>query len=235
MQFRCSKSKNNNSLCLSAKQSYYIADHLITKQESINDLGIIIDDRLSFKEHYNTITSKAYKALYSILKCFDFSSLSIKTMLYKTFVRPQLEYCSIVWAPIKLNSIVKLKKVQRTATKMILKQPYTDYKSCFSKCNLPTLHTRCRYLDSCHVYKLLYNTKVKNYPKLLNISRCKSKKNPYNLKQIFVKNNWYKREFSRHCIEDWNLIPNVIKEQRNYITFKEHLLTNIHSIYSNNS
>ena len=101
MQFKHKQTTtNNNNSCIPAKATYFIGDHLITQKTVSNDLGIIIDEDLTFKQHYNAIISKAYKTLHCILKCFDFFSLSVKLMLCKTFVRPHLEYCSIVWAAI---------------------------------------------------------------------------------------------------------------------------------------
>ncbi len=40
-------------------------------------------------------------------------------MLYCTYVRPKLEYCSAVWSPHNEEDIEKIESVQRNATKLI--------------------------------------------------------------------------------------------------------------------
>src|SRR6218665_1825789 len=47
--------------------------------------------------------------------------------LYKTVVRPQLEYCIQVWSPYMQQDMEKLEKVQRRATKMIQGYKYSSY------------------------------------------------------------------------------------------------------------
>jgi len=62
--------------------------------------------------------------------------------LYKSLVRPQLEYCIQVWSPYRKQDMEKLKKVQRRTTKMI--QGYKDlsYKERLIRCGLTTLEKR---------------------------------------------------------------------------------------------
>jgi hypothetical protein len=37
------------------------------------------------------------------------NSIETKELAYKTYVRPKVEYCSVVWAPGKNNKLIKLK------------------------------------------------------------------------------------------------------------------------------
>src|SRR6218665_3335088 len=59
--------------------------------------------------------------------------------LYKSLVRPQLEYCIQVWSPYLKQDMEKLEKVQRRATKMIQGYKYLSYEERLIRCGLTTL------------------------------------------------------------------------------------------------
>ena len=66
---------------------------------STKDLGVIIDNKLTFNEHILEKIKKA-KCLLGLIKR-NFKNLYEKTfiLLYKSLVRSQLEYTSSVWFP----------------------------------------------------------------------------------------------------------------------------------------
>ena len=69
--------------------------------------------------------------------------------LYLALVRPHLGYSTQIWAPQSIELIVKLERIQRRATKFILKLPYSSnisYKSRLQTLNL---------IPICYWHKLL--------------------------------------------------------------------------------
>jgi len=65
----------------------------------------IFDSNLSFKDHISYKINKAYSIL-SIIKrnCIYMDELSFIS-LYKSMVRPHLEYAHSVWCPFKMGDI----------------------------------------------------------------------------------------------------------------------------------
>ena len=63
------------------------------------DLGIIIDCHLKFHKHVAVTVSKARRLLGMINKCFINLSPQTFPYLYKSFVRPCLEYGNIIRGP----------------------------------------------------------------------------------------------------------------------------------------
>ena len=84
------------------KNKYFIGsdDQRITLEESDleKDLGVYIDPNLNFKKHINNTVKKASYSSYKIFKNFTFKISKILVSLFKSLVRPILEYGYVIWA-----------------------------------------------------------------------------------------------------------------------------------------
>ena len=83
------------------------------------DLGVLFDKSLTFSKHIGAIANKATRILGVIKRTFDYMDEETFKALYKTMVRPHLEYANSVWCPYLKRDINKLEKVQRRATKIV--------------------------------------------------------------------------------------------------------------------
>ena len=84
------------------------------------DLGVTYDNKkLKFGLHIDKIYSKAALRAKLILKCFQTRSSSVLLKAYCTFVRPLLEYASVIWNPYHKGDINKIESVQRYFTKRL--------------------------------------------------------------------------------------------------------------------
>ena len=75
--------------------------------------------------------------------------------LYKTIVRPHLEYCIQAWRLYRKKDIDMLERVQRTATKMIPKLRNVSYEIHLKECGLTILEIRRLKGDQIEVSKVL--------------------------------------------------------------------------------
>ncbi|XP_071941051.1 uncharacterized protein [Antedon mediterranea] len=71
----------------------------------MTDLGVVIDDKLTFESHVAQVAMKANKKLGIIYRSFDYLSCHSLSLLYKSIVRPSMEYCSTVWQHVFLERI----------------------------------------------------------------------------------------------------------------------------------
>ena len=77
-------------------------------------------------------------------------------LLYKTIVRPHLEYRIQAWRPYHKIDIDMLERVQRRATKMIQTLKNINYGMRLKKYGLTSLETRRLRGDQIEVFKILY-------------------------------------------------------------------------------
>ena len=91
-------------------------------------LGAIIDHNLSWSDHIGAISRKANGMLAFLQRNLKKCSSLIKSLAYFTYVRPILEYASIVWAPHTNCQIVTLEKIHRRVAHFVCNN-YSKYDS----------------------------------------------------------------------------------------------------------
>jgi hypothetical protein len=80
---------------------YVIGDSDFERVDVINDLGVLIDSRMTFINQIESIVSKSARMLGFIKRILRefYDPYKYKTFYYVVFVRPGLEYASCVWSP----------------------------------------------------------------------------------------------------------------------------------------
>ena len=80
---------------------------------NIKDLGVTISFDLSWSDHIQEVVNKANKVLGVIKRVLGANSLNEFSLLYKSLVRPILEYVAPVWCPFLVKDIVSLEKIPK--------------------------------------------------------------------------------------------------------------------------
>ena len=75
--------------------------------------------------------------------------------MYKSLVRPHLEYCCSVWNPHFRKDIELIEEVQRRATKLVKDVEHLHYNDRLEHLGLMCLHTRRNRSDLIDTYKII--------------------------------------------------------------------------------
>ena len=118
---------------------YRLNEHILEETNQGKDLGVIVDNKLKFHAHSAAAKKKAHQILGLIKKSYRTRDARTITTLYKTMVRPHLEYGNVIWGPYYQSDINKLESIQRRATKLVTPVKEMDYKSRLKALNLPSL------------------------------------------------------------------------------------------------
>ena len=95
----------------------------IEKVTSFKYLGVILDPLLSFGMQVNYAVGKAKRAAVKVSTLIDGRQgipVNIGLDLYKTLVRPHMEYAFPVWANISDSEVEQLEKVQIQSLRRIV-------------------------------------------------------------------------------------------------------------------
>ena len=93
--------------------NYHIGETVLKSVESEKDLGIIIDKNFKFTEQCANAVKKANQMLGIIKRKIKYKSKDVIVKLYKTLVRPHLEYCIQFWSPSFVCEKRSIESVQR--------------------------------------------------------------------------------------------------------------------------
>jgi len=80
---------------------------------SVRDLGINVTNYLSPSDHLCDIAAKAHKRASLIHRYFVSRNTDLLIRAYKVYVRPLLEYNSVIWSPSTIHDIETIESVQR--------------------------------------------------------------------------------------------------------------------------
>ncbi len=146
------------------KFDYFVGtNHLkIDSVESERDLGVIFDKSLSFKEHINKKIGLAKRNLALIKRTFKFLNPSTFLTLYKSLVRPHLEFCSPVWNNDLKFFSNELEKVQKLATRYVTSLRGLKYSDRLRKLKISTLKYRRLREDIICIFRICKTDFLKN-------------------------------------------------------------------------
>ena len=155
------------------KQPYDIGDGItIAGDHAVRDLGVWIDPGLTWKAHISESIRKAQTMASWILRTFRTREKEHLIQLFKTYVRPHLEYCSALWCPYEIGQIEQLEAVQRSFTAQIRNCETMNYWERLAHLGLYSLQRRRERFKILAIWKIQkglspnhYNIVFRNSPR----------------------------------------------------------------------
>src|SRR5579864_8235140 len=134
------------------------------------DLGVIVDKSGKPSEQCIVAVKKANGIFGMIKRNIKFKSKNVIVKLYKSLVRPRLEYCIQAWSPHLRKDIDMMERVQRRATRLIEGFKDVSYDDRLEQMGLISLEKRRVRGDLIQVFKLLKGYIKIDYRKFFEIS-----------------------------------------------------------------
>ncbi len=95
----------------------------ITPSKTTRNLGVVIDDQLTFSDHTAKTTWSCRFALFNIRKIRPFLLEHASQFLVQALVLSKLDYCNALLAGLPASSIKPLQLIQNTAARYIFNVP----------------------------------------------------------------------------------------------------------------
>ena len=211
---------------------YAGADEII-RNECCKFLGIIIDDKLGWLDHINSINIKLSRSLYILNSVKNMLPNYILRQLYFTMVQPYLTYGIILWGSTYQSYLKRTVILQKKAIRYMHKAHYNAHtKPLFCASNV--LNINFTYL--LEVSKFMHDYTRRTLPTpLLNFFSSNLTVHQHNTRQVLdphfsiIYNSIAEKSIIHRGPRIWSNIPQVIKECVNKNSFnkllKRHFVT----------
>nr|XP_053656082.1 uncharacterized protein LOC128704893 [Cherax quadricarinatus] len=152
--------------------------HKIERNTNVKDLGVIMSEDLTFKDHNIVSIASARKMTGWIMRTFKTREAKPMMTLFRSLVLSRLEYCCTLTAPFKAGEIADLENVQRTFMPRITEIKHLNYWERLRFLNLYSLERRRERYMIIYTWKILeglvpnLHTKITHYESKRLGRRC---------------------------------------------------------------
>ena len=190
--------------------------------DSAKNLGVILDNVLSFECQINKVVKSCYMFIKKISQIKGFLSESHLRELVCSFIFSQLDYCNSLYYGINSHLITKLQRVQNCAARLVTKTKIANSSMDKILMNLHWLKVKFR-----HIYKILlivHNCLHDNAPnEIIAMLQYGESIRTMILREFKCTNKYGDRSFSHVGPKLWNLLPMDIREEHDMVVFKKSL------------
>ena len=184
---------------------YKINDNYLNFCSSHTDLGVTIDTNLKFHSHISAKVNTANALTNNIFSCTLCRDRDFLLNIYRSIIRPQLEYGSALWNVGYIMDTRLVERVQRRWTKAIAGMEEMPYHARLRELNLFSLQGRLLRTDMILLWKIFHGECGINPEDLFSlISNSVTRGHPF---KIFVPRSNLdirQRFFSCRVIRTWN-------------------------------
>ncbi|XP_051747779.1 uncharacterized protein LOC127511161 [Ctenopharyngodon idella] len=103
--------------------SIQLGSSTITPSRTARNLGVVMDDCLSFTDHITTTARSCRFALYNIRKIRPFLSEHSTQILVQALVLSRLDYCNALLAGLPACTVKPLQLIQNAAVRLVFNEP----------------------------------------------------------------------------------------------------------------
>ena len=228
----------SESILFSRKLNRPFHPPLIMNQQVINEetshkhLGLIFSSDCNWHEHINYVKTKAWSRINVMRKLkFQLDRKSLET-IYFSFIRPLLEYASVVWSNCTQYESNELEKIQNEAARIVTgATKLVSLHSLYTDTGWESLASRREKHKLILYYKMQHGMTPEYLSSLVpptvgSIARYPLR-NESDLQTVPAKSQQYFNSFLPSVTRAWNGLPEDIKNVQTITTFKYKLNRNL--------
>ena len=96
-----------------------MSDSTLNAKPYERDLGVMIDEKLNFDQQVSFAVSKAKRLVAMVLHTFHSRNSKVLLPVFKSMIRPVLEYASPVWNSASISHANKLESLKRFTKRLV--------------------------------------------------------------------------------------------------------------------
>ena len=224
MRFNTEKCKVMHVGRVNMNYSYRMEGRELEVVEEERDLGILVSNNLKASNQCRAAYNKAIRILGMMSRTIVYKNKEILLRLYKTLVRPLIEYCSPAWSPHYLKDKHLLERVQHRFTRMIPGLARMEYQDRLVALNLWSLEERRNRADIIETFKIVKGLSAIPASSMFELSKdTRTRGHVLKLVKHRCSTDIRKFFFAERVINRWNSLDQRTVEANTINNFKSHL------------
>jgi len=211
--------------------SYKMKGIDLTKSTCEKDLGVILSLDLKPEKYIGLVMRKASNTLWLLSQSLRYLDNHSKISAYTSYVRPQLEYATVIWSPYLKKDIDRIERVQKRFVKGLQGFRNLPYDEALRRLTLHKLETRRTILDLKTLFKIVHENFGNVKDKLVQITpQSNTRSHSLQLEPVKMKiarSNSYQHSFIPRVIRIWNKLPFPVEKMKSLEAFSNSLNINI--------
>ena len=207
--------------------SFDIAGSKITPSDTVNLLGIEIDNKLTFSKHISNICVKAGRQLSALARLSKTLDTKTKLITFNSFILSNFNYCPLVWHHCSVKDTRKIEKIQERGLRFVYNDTKSSYSELLIKSDKNMLYIERLKRIALFVFKCINEIGPSSVHDLFTEKPLSFiLRDPYKVKQPKVKTT----KFGLHSLRYsgaalWNKLPSELKQIIDIDNFKYLLKT----------
>ena len=120
------------------------------EKSSFNMVELTLSSKLDWGSYSISVAKSASKKIVALIRSMKFLSAEVALYVYKSTIRPCMEYCCQVWAGAPSCYLELLDKLQKRICRSVSPSLSASLKPLAHRRNVPSLSLFCRYyFDRC--------------------------------------------------------------------------------------
>ena len=189
---------------------YSLNGQAINHKDVCRDLGVLINERLTFSNHCSKLARSAHFRRRQFEKAFACDDRDFRVSLFCTYIRPILESNTVVWCPHHIRDINLIENVQRKFTKYIPGMFRVPYQERLRMLGLETLEVRRIKSDLTFLFKLINEYVDFDCDGLFSFNLMNTRGHPLKINVQRYRLDLRKYFFINRVTPIWNSLPTQV-------------------------
>lgn len=194
----------------------------------IKYLGIIIDECLDLKAHYEYIYKKISTKLYFFTRISTDISFFARRTIYQTIIQPHFDYCATLLYLFDKNRMQSLQKLQNRGLRIILKcNRFSAIRTMHDSLNYLYVENRLYLLTMIFVFKIKSNMMPSYFDEFIVYNDTIHDYNTRNNENFHINRTMNRQAMNSiffKGLNEFNKLPALVKNSSSVCVFKKHLI-----------
>ena len=204
------------------KDSITVGTSVIPSSQSINILGLEIDNKLNFKLHTDEICNQAAKQINALKRIKQHLDKQCKMLIYNSYICSIFDYCAAVWVFTNKTHFEKIEKTNKRALRFVTNKGHLNYEEICNQEEQLNIRKKCLKTIAIIIYKVRRGIAPSFLHDLVTVlnSSYDMRDNERCTVPEYSTVKYGKNSLRYFGAKIWNTLPNPIKNSPSLNTFK---------------